>query len=32
MREMMSHPNHTEEEKEKWFEWFKAEWGKKENI
>ncbi len=29
MREMMSNPNHTEEEKKKWFEWFASEWDKK---
>ena len=29
MRDMMSNPNHTEEEKKKWFEWFQTEWDKK---
>ncbi len=29
MRDMMSNPNHTEEEKKKWFEWFQGEWDKK---
>ena len=29
MRDMMSSPKHTEEEKKKWFEWFQGEWGKR---
>jgi len=29
MRDMMSNPNHTEEEKKKWFTWFQGEWDKK---
>lgn len=29
MRDMMSNPNHTEDEKKKWFEWFQSEWDKK---
>ena len=29
MREMMTNPNHTKEDKEKWFKWFQGEWDKK---
>lgn len=29
MRDMMASPNHTKEDREKWFEWFKGEWDKK---
>jgi hypothetical protein len=29
MREMMTNPNHTEEDRKKWFEWFNGEWMKK---
>ena len=29
MRDMMSNPNHTEDERKKWFEWFQGEWDKK---
>lgn len=32
MRDMMSNPNHTEEEKKKWFEWFQGEWDKKSEV
>ena len=32
MREMMSNPNHTKEDREKWFKWFQGEWDKKTNI
>ncbi len=31
MREMMLNPNHTEEDRKKWFAWFQSEWDKKEN-
>lgn len=29
MREMMLNPNHTQEDREKWFAWFQGEWDKK---
>ncbi|MEK7193636.1 MAG: hypothetical protein AAB652_02500 [Patescibacteria group bacterium] len=29
MRDMMSNPNHTEEEKKKWFAWFQGLWDAK---
>ena len=29
MRDMMSNPNHTKEDQEKWFGWFQGEWNKK---
>lgn len=29
MREMMLNPNHTQEDREKWFNWFQGEWDKK---
>ncbi len=29
MREKMLNPNHTEEDRKKWFEWFQGEWDKK---
>ena len=29
MRDMMNNPNHTEEDRAKWFEWFQGEWDKK---
>lgn len=32
MRDMMSNPNHTEEEKDKWFVWFQGEWDKKAEV
>ena len=32
MREMMMNPNHTEEDRKKWFEWFQGEWNKKKEF
>jgi hypothetical protein len=32
MRDMMSNPNHTKEDQEKWFAWFQGEWDKKSEI
>lgn len=29
MREKMTNPNHTQEDREKWFKWFQGEWDKK---
>ena len=29
MREMMTNPNHTKGDQEKWFKWFQGEWDKK---
>ena len=30
MRDMMQNPNHTQEDRAKWFAWFQGEWDKKE--
>jgi hypothetical protein len=32
MRDMMSDPNHTEEDRKKWFAWFQGEWDKKATV
>jgi len=32
MRDMMADPNHTEEDRKKWFAWFRGEWDKKAAI
>jgi hypothetical protein len=29
MRELMANPNHTQEDRAKWFKWFQGEWDKK---
>ena len=29
MRDLMQNPNHTQEDREKWFTWFQGEWDKK---
>jgi hypothetical protein len=29
MRDLMTNPNHTQEDREKWFKWFQGEWDKK---
>ena len=29
MRDMISNPNHTKEDRETWFTWFQGEWNKK---
>ena len=32
MRDIMSDPNHTEEDRKKWFAWFQGEWDKKAEV
>ena len=32
MREMMTNPNHTQADREKWFAWFQGEWDKKAEV
>ncbi len=32
MRELMLNPNHTEDDRKKWFAWFQGEWNKKAEI